>query len=135
MVRHVLVPLDGSVLAETALSAAASTATAFDARITLFHVLEAWAPQTVHGQQHLTDAEQAKAYLESVAQRPVFRDRAVDIHDHAARTEDVADSMMAHADELAADLWCSPRTDKAGSKGSSSGALPSVRWGADGRRS
>ena len=72
MVRHVLVPLDGSELAEAALSAAAATAAAFGARVTLFHVLEEWAPQTVHGQRHLTDAAQAEAYLASVAQQSVF---------------------------------------------------------------
>jgi len=117
VVRHVLVPLDGSALAEAALSAAVETAAAFDARITLFHVLEEWAPQTVHGQRHLTDAAQAKAYLESVARRPVFRDRAVDIHVHAARTEDVADSIMAHADELAADLVVLSTHGQGGLKG------------------
>jgi nucleotide-binding universal stress UspA family protein len=104
VVRHVLVPLDGSVLAEAALPAAAATATAFEARVTLFHVLEEWAPETVHGQRHLTDPAQAKAYLESVAQRPVFGDRMVEIHVHEARTGNVADSIMAHADELGADL-------------------------------
>jgi nucleotide-binding universal stress UspA family protein len=102
--RHVLVPLDGSVLAEATLPAAAATAKAFDARVTLFHVLEEWAPQTVHGQRHLTDPAQARAYLESVAQRPVFGDRAVEVHVHEARTGNVADSIMAHADELGADL-------------------------------
>jgi len=104
VLRHVLVPLDGSVLAEAALPAAAATATAFDARVTLFHVLEEWAPETVHGQRHLTDPAQARAYLESVAQRPVFGDQVVDIHVHEARTGNVADSIMAHADELGADL-------------------------------
>ena len=117
MVRHVLVPLDGSVLAEAPLSAAAATATAFGARITLLHVLEEWAPQTVHGQQHLTDAAQAKAYLESVAKRPVFHDRTVDIHVHGARTGDVADSIMAHADEFAADLVVLSTHGEGGLKG------------------
>ena len=104
MLRHVLVPLDGSVLAEAALPAAAATAKAFEARVTLFHVLEEWAPETVHGQRHLTDAAQARAYLESVARRPLLSDRAVDIHVHETRTGNVADSIMAHADELGADL-------------------------------
>jgi nucleotide-binding universal stress UspA family protein len=104
VLRHVLVPLDGSVLAEAAIPAAEATAKAFDARVTLFHVLEEWAPERVHGQRHLTDAAQARAYLESVAQRPVFGDREVEIHVHEARTGNVADSIMAHADELGADL-------------------------------
>jgi nucleotide-binding universal stress UspA family protein len=104
VLRHVLVPLDGSVLAEAALPAAAATAKAFDARVTLFHVLEEWAPETVHGQRHLTDLAQARAYLDSVAKRPIFGDREVEIHVHEARTGNVADSIMAHADELGADL-------------------------------
>lgn len=115
--RHVLVPLDGSGLAEAALPAAAATAAAFDARVTLFHVLEEWAPQTVHGQRHLTDATQAQAYLASVAQRPLFRDRGVEIHVHSGRTENVADSIMAHADELAADLVVLSTHGQGGLKG------------------
>ena len=117
MVRHVLVPLDGSGLAEAALPAAAATAAAFDARVTLFHVLEEWAPQTVHGQRHLTDAAQAQAYLASVAQRPVFRDHPVEIHVHSSRTENVADSIMAHADELAADFVVLSTHGQGGLKG------------------
>jgi nucleotide-binding universal stress UspA family protein len=104
VVRHVLVPLDGSVLAESVLPAAAATAVAFDARVTLFHVLEEWAPETVHGHPHLTDGDQAQAYLAEIATRPVLRNLAVEFHVHRARTEDVADSIMAHADELGADL-------------------------------
>ena len=117
MVRHVLVPLDGSALAEAALPAAAATAIAFDARVTLFHVLEEWPPETVHGQPHLTDAAQAKAYLAAVAQRPLFLGRAVDIHVHDARSEDVADSIMAHAAELAADLVVLSTHGQGGLKG------------------
>jgi nucleotide-binding universal stress UspA family protein len=117
MVRHVLVPLDGSILAESVLPAAAATAAAFEARITLFHVLEEWAPETVHGHPHLTDANQAQAYLAEVAGRPIFRDRQVDTHVHRARTEDVADSIMAHADELGADLVVLSTHGQGGLKG------------------
>ena len=117
MVRHVLVPLDGSGLAEAALPAAAATAAAFGARVTLFHVLEEWAPQTVHGQRHLTDAAQAEAYLASVAQQSVFRDHPVEMHVHRGRTENVADSIMAHADELGADLVVLSTHGQGGLKG------------------
>jgi nucleotide-binding universal stress UspA family protein len=117
MVRHVLVPLDGSILAESALPASAATAAAFEARITLFHVLEEWAPETVHGHPHLTDAEQAQAYLAEVSGRPIFRDRQVDTHVHRARTGDVADSIMAHADELGADLVVLSTHGQGGLKG------------------
>jgi nucleotide-binding universal stress UspA family protein len=117
VVRHVLVPLDGSALAEAALPAAAATAKAFDARVTLFHVLEEWAPDTVHGHPHLTGEAEARAYLEAVAQRPAFRDRVVEIHVHGIRTENVADSIMAHADELGADLVVLSTHGQGGLKG------------------
>ena len=117
MVRHVLVPLDGSALAEAALPAAAATAKAFDARVTLFHVLEEWAPDTVHGHPHLTGEAEARAYLEAVAQRPAFRDRVAEIHVHGIRTANVADSIMAHADELGADLVVLSTHGQGGLKG------------------
>jgi len=117
VVRHVLVPLDGSVLAEAALPAAAATAQAFDARVTLFHVLEEWAPDTVHGHPHLTGEAEARTYLDAVAQRPAFRDRVVEIHVHGIRTENVADSIMAHADELGADLVVLSTHGQGGLKG------------------
>jgi nucleotide-binding universal stress UspA family protein len=104
VVRHILVPLDGSALAESALPAAAAMAQAFGARVTLFHVLEEWAPARVHGQPHLTDADRAEAYLGAVAGRPPLAGREVEIHVHRPRTDNVAESLMAHADELQADL-------------------------------
>ena len=104
MVRHILVPLDGSPLAEAALPAAAAMAEAFQARVTLFHVLEEWAPDSVHGHSHLTDGERAQVYLDGVARRPSLAGREIEIHVHRPRTDNVADSIMAHADELGADL-------------------------------
>jgi nucleotide-binding universal stress UspA family protein len=104
MVRHVLVPLDGSTLAEWVLPAAAAMAMAFRARVTLFHAIEDDAPETIHGQPHLTEGDTAQAYLEAVAHRPVFRDLSVECHVHRAKTGDVADSLVAHAAELGADL-------------------------------
>ena len=102
--RHILVPLDGSTLAEAALPAAATIAKAFAARFTLFHVVEDWAPERVHGQPHLTEGDEAQQYLARVAQRPILSGLDVECHVHRAETGDVADSIMAHADELHADL-------------------------------
>jgi nucleotide-binding universal stress UspA family protein len=104
VVRHILVPLDGSSLAEAVLPTAATMARAFDARVTLFHVLEEWAPDRVHGQTHLTDGDRAQTYLEGVVRSPLLAGRVVEAHVHRSRTDDVADSLMAHADELEADL-------------------------------
>ncbi|HSB68537.1 MAG TPA: universal stress protein [Candidatus Methylomirabilis sp.] len=104
MIRHILVPLDGSKLAESVLPTAAAMADGFGAQVTLLHIIEERAPETVHGQPHLTDADEAQAYLEEVAGRPVFRDRTVELHVHRSKEGDVADSLMAHARELGADL-------------------------------
>ena len=65
MLRHLLVPLDGSPLAEAVLPAVGALATRFRARVTLLHVLETAAPETIHGQPHLTDPARAQAYLDA----------------------------------------------------------------------
>ncbi len=56
MFKHILVPLDGSKLAEAALPAAVSLAETLHAPVTLLHVIEQDAPEEVHRDRHLTDA-------------------------------------------------------------------------------
>jgi len=104
MFKHILVPLDGSLLAEAALPAAAFLAARFGARVTLFHVVERNAPREVHGQPHLKNAEDAATYLHLLSQRAFPTGITVDRHVHAAEADDVADSIVAHADELEHDL-------------------------------
>ena len=67
MFRHVLVPLDGSRLAEAVLPVTAAFARALGAKVTLLHVVEPAAPATVHGDVHLTQAAEAEGYLRGVA--------------------------------------------------------------------
>ena len=55
MFTHLLVPLDGSEMAESVLPAAVHLARALEARLTLLHVLEHNAPDEVHGQRHITN--------------------------------------------------------------------------------
>ena len=100
MFTHLLVPLDGSKMAESALPAAASLAAACRASITLFHVLEKDAPSAVHGQQHLTTAADATAYLERVARTAFAPGTAVACHVHECAVDDVAASIVAHSAEL-----------------------------------
>ena len=69
MFKHLLVPLDGSQLAEAALPAAAYLAQKLDATVTLVHIIEHDAPAEVHGERHLTNADEANAYLTEVARR------------------------------------------------------------------
>jgi nucleotide-binding universal stress UspA family protein len=64
---HLLVPLDGSPLAEAALPAAVALGQRSSARLTLLHVLERRAPATIHGHRHLTNLAEAEAYLGEVA--------------------------------------------------------------------
>jgi len=104
MFEHLLVPLDGSSLAEAALPAAAHLARALDARVTLVHVIERNPPQEIHGDRHLADPDQADAYLEEVAAQAFPPGVEVECHVHTDEVRDVAGSLTQHADELAPDL-------------------------------
>jgi nucleotide-binding universal stress UspA family protein len=59
MFKHILVPLDGSQLAEAALPIAESLAGVLGAKVTLIHIIEKGAPGQVHGQPHLRDSAEA----------------------------------------------------------------------------
>lgn len=104
MFEHLLVPLDGSRLAEAALPAAAYLSKTLDARVTLIHVIERRAPQEVHGEQHLSDPTEASAYLDAVAARAFSPCVRVEQHVHTVEVKDVARSIVEHADELEPDL-------------------------------
>lgn len=104
MFKHILVPLDGSAMAEAALPAAASLAEHLRARITLMHVIEKDPPAAVHGQPHLVAAAQAAAYLKEIARRYFARPSEIECHVHTAEVENVAASIVEHAEELSHDL-------------------------------
>jgi nucleotide-binding universal stress UspA family protein len=104
MFRHVLVPLDGSRLAEAALPPAAYLAQKMDASVTLIHIVERDAPEAIHGDRHLTSPEEAYTYLDEVAQTMFPAELTVERHVHTGQTADVARSIVDHADELAPDL-------------------------------
>lgn len=104
MFKHLLVPLDGSRLAEAALPAAAVLAAALDASVTLLHIIERDAPAEIHGERHLTRKDEAFAYLEEVAKNAFPPDVKVSTHVHRAEVTDVARSIVDHTDELEPDL-------------------------------
>src|SRR5437764_19449 len=56
MYRRLLVPLDGSRLAETVLVVVERLAAVYRATVVLLHVIERGAPATVHGERHLRTA-------------------------------------------------------------------------------
>jgi nucleotide-binding universal stress UspA family protein len=104
MFTHLVVPLDGSHLAEAALPAAAYLAQKLGATVTLLHVIEHAAPAEVHGECHLTKPAEALAYLDEVAHRAFPADVPVASHVHTSEITDVAHSIVEHVAELKPDL-------------------------------
>ena len=102
--RRILVPLDGSHLAEAILPVVTRLADACGATIVLLHIIERNAPSRVHGERHLTDRRDAEAYLAELTQRLGTPDRAVEWHFHEVPVGDVAASIGVHAEEHAIDL-------------------------------
>ncbi|MGO8693071.1 MAG: universal stress protein [Rectinemataceae bacterium] len=104
MLRHILVPLDGSALAESALTTAGWLARKLDAQVTLVHVIEKNAPSEVHSERHLVTPDEAGIYLDEVSRRPVLSGLRVTTHVHTAEVSDVARSIFEHSAEMAPDL-------------------------------
>jgi nucleotide-binding universal stress UspA family protein len=103
MFKHLLVPLDGSELSEEALPAALYLARTIGAQVTLLHVIEHNPPDAVHGQRHITTVEEGAGYLASTIQS-VGSDAMIGQHVHPNRENDVARSIVDHAEEMGIDL-------------------------------
>src|SRR5512140_3482666 len=104
MFKHLLVPLDGSKLAEAALPAAVLLSKALGATVTLLHIIEKDAPQEIHGDRHLTNNDDACRYLDDVAQKFFPPEMEVETHVHTEEVKDVARSIVDHSGEFAPDL-------------------------------
>src|SRR5205814_8513011 len=102
--ERLLLPLDGSRLAEAALPAAERLALAFGSTVTLLHVVERGARPTVHGERHFTDRAAADAYLAELIAALAGRGVLASAHVHDVPEGDVAASVAAHAAEVNADL-------------------------------
>jgi nucleotide-binding universal stress UspA family protein len=101
----ILVPLDGSRLAEAVLPAVEALATRAHARVVVLHVLERNPPATVHGERHLRTLVEALEYEEDVSRRlRTAGVQEVHMHVHDAPETDVARSIAVHAEEHRADL-------------------------------
>lgn len=102
-IRNILVPLDGSALAEASLAPVRTLARATGATVTLLHVLENDAPESIHGEPHLGEEGEAALYLADVARR---WDGATSFleHVHLNPEHDIAASIAQHAAELDSDL-------------------------------
>ncbi len=104
MYKHLLVPLDGSRLAETALPAAFFLAWKLGARVTLLHVVERSAPDEIHGERHLTDPEEARGYLREAAAGGVPEGLRVEVQIKAEESSGVARSIVDFAAAAGSDL-------------------------------
>jgi len=104
MFKHILIPLDGSTLAEVVLPAAHYLARILGAHVTLIHILERGAAASVHGERHLTEAREADRYLAEIARRTFPAGTPVSRHVHAEAMESVARGIVDHQAEFAPDL-------------------------------
>jgi nucleotide-binding universal stress UspA family protein len=104
MFRHILLPLDGSTLAESALPAGEYLTRTLAAKITLVHILEKHGAGFVHGERHLTHQSEAEEYLKEVRQRAFSLSTKVSLHVHESAMDDVARGIVDHQDELTPDL-------------------------------
>ena len=99
MFKRLLVPLDGSRLAEAAIPAAHLLAQKAGASVALLHIIEKDAPTQIHGERHLTNIDEATAYLAEAAQR-FPPDIPVECHVHTLETANVARGIADHLLEL-----------------------------------
>jgi len=102
--HRILVPLDGSGLAEAVVPFIIGLAARVDASLILLHVLERSAPQSVHGQPHLTSGPQAEAYLDGMVERCKEVGVRCYRHVHSPGVRSVATAIAEHAIELETDL-------------------------------
>jgi len=104
MFKHILLPLDGSQLAEAAIPYAAELCRKTNAEITLLHVIEKDAPPQIHGQRHLTTEDESCNYLGEIAERFFGFCSKVNRHVHTEEVSLVAQSIVEHSGEYSPDL-------------------------------
>lgn len=103
MYTHLMVSLDGSVLAEAVLPVAHLLAERLGATNTLLHLIEAGAPAAVHGERHITTEADGQSYLVGVA-ATFPAGVVVDAHVHSDAITQVATQIVDHARGLGVDL-------------------------------
>jgi nucleotide-binding universal stress UspA family protein len=104
MIKRILVPLDGSNLAEKVLPAARYLAERLQATLILFHVVEKDSPNEIHGEHHLREVGEARAYLERIAEQLSSPQVSVLQDVHEVQEVGVAQTIRDHAEELQADM-------------------------------
>jgi nucleotide-binding universal stress UspA family protein len=104
MFKHLLVPLDGSKLAEAVIPVVAYLAPILNASVMLIHVIESGAAKEIHGDRHLTNPKEAYTYLTEIARHQLPEGLAVQYHVHEEETKQVAPSIFQHSSEFHSDL-------------------------------
>ncbi len=104
MFKHLLVPLDGSNLAEAALPYASRLAQDLHAQVTLVHIIEENAPAEIHGERHLRTEDEACQYLDETKRQYFPEQVEVSCHVHTEKTRRVARAIAEHVGELEPDM-------------------------------
>jgi nucleotide-binding universal stress UspA family protein len=104
MFKNILVPLDGSSLAEAALPAAAALAEKLNSPVTLLHIIEQNAPEVIHNEKHLRRPDEAENYLQGLAKQSFPAEIKASWHVHTAEVKDVPISIVDHTSEFDPDL-------------------------------
>ncbi len=124
MIKRILIPLDGSKLAEQALATARILVQKIHATPILLHVIEKNAPPEVHGERHLQGIPQANAYLENLIKKNPFLKRAsVEVHVHEEEVSQLSQSIIDHASDYQVDLIILTRHGEGGWKDKVVGSL------------
>ncbi|MEI7847382.1 MAG: universal stress protein, partial [Chloroflexota bacterium] len=87
MFKNILVPLDGSKLAESGLKAAETFAKRLGAPITLLHIIEKDAPQEIHRDHHITGKEEAVNYLNGIVEQESKNEIFFSTHVHTSEVK------------------------------------------------
>ena len=103
MFKRLIIPLDGSRLAETVLPTALQLAEKLHASVTLVHVIERNPPKQIHGETHLAAPGEAEAYLNNIRAR-FPASVPVELHVHTEAIANVARSIADHTREFDSDL-------------------------------
>ncbi len=104
MFEHLLVPLDGSKLAESVLPAVAYLAPTLQSSVMLIHVIESAAHKEIHGDRHLTEPGEALAYLQDAARRRLPESIRVEFHVHEEKEKQLAQSIFRHSHEFHSEM-------------------------------
>jgi nucleotide-binding universal stress UspA family protein len=104
MFSNLLVPLDGSKLAEGVLPIVRILSERLGCAVKLLHVIEKRPPSSIHGDVHLQDVAGAECYLALISERLRNWGLNVSSHVHEVPQGDVPKCIAEHAEDLEQDL-------------------------------